>query len=80
MQIGDGAAAVSTYHPGAMNETVEKQLADLQQEVAELKARILGLTPREKDWRKTVGLFPRDELTLSAERHGREYREQQREP
>ena len=57
-------------------ETIEQRLAALEKEFVELRSRVLGSKPREKDWRRTVGTFPRDEMTLEAERLGREWREQ----
>ena len=57
-------------------ETVEQRLAALEKEFVELRAQVLGLKPREKDWRRTAGTFPRDEMTLEAERLGREWCEQ----
>ena len=57
-------------------ETVEQRLAALEKEFVELRSQVLGSKPREKDWRRTAGTFPRDEMTLEAERLGREWREQ----
>ena len=34
-----------------------------------------GFESREKDWRRTAGTFPRDAITLEAERLGRQWRE-----
>ena len=36
----------------------------------------LGIQLRDKDWRPTAGRFPRDAMTLAAERHGRQWRKQ----
>ena len=57
-------------------ESVEQRLAELEKQFAELRAEVLRLKPRVKDWRRTVGMMPRDEMTLEAERLGREWREQ----
>ena len=57
-------------------EMVEQRLAALEKEFVELWAQVPGLKPCEKDWRCMAGTFPRDELTLEAERLGREWREQ----
>jgi len=57
-------------------ETVEQRLAALEKEFVELRAQVVGLKPREKDWRRTVGAMPDDEISRSAERLGREWREQ----
>ena len=57
-------------------ETVEQRLAALEKEFYELRAQVLGLKPREKDWRRTVGTMPDDEISRSAAQFGREWREQ----
>ena len=57
-------------------ETVEQRLAALEKEFTELRAQVLGLKPREKDWRRTVGTMPDDEISRSAAQFGREWREQ----
>jgi len=57
-------------------ETVEQRLAALEKEFAELRAQVLGLKPRENDWRRTVGTMPDDEISRSAAQLGREWREQ----
>lgn len=61
----------------AMSQTLEKRVEELEKKVAELSTQVLGLRPPRKDWRKTVGSLPDDELTREAERLGREYRQQQ---
>ena len=61
----------------AMPQTLEQRVEELEKKVAGLSAEILGLQPRKKDWRRTVGTMEDDEITRSAERLGREYRKQQ---
>ncbi len=63
-----------------MNATLEQRLENLEKTVAELRAKVLRLSPVKKDWRSTVGMFADDETFDEAVRLGREYREQQREP
>lgn len=60
-----------------MSQQLEQRVEELEKKVAELSAHILGLQPPQKDWRRTVGSLPDDELTREAERLGREYRQQQ---
>jgi len=60
-----------------MPETLEKRVEQLEKQVAELSAQVLGLRPRQKDWRRTVGSLADDETTREAERLGREYRRAQ---
>jgi len=64
------------YLPG-MSQTLEKRVEDLEKKVAELSAEVLQLRPIKKDWRRTVGCMPDDEITREAARLGREYRKQQ---
>ena len=64
------------YLPG-MSQTLEKRVEELEKKVAELSAEVLRLRPIKKDWRRTVGCMPDDEITREAERLGREYRKQQ---
>lgn len=40
-----------------------------------MRASVLRLTPVKKDWRSTVGMMPDDEVSRSAERLGRDWRE-----
>jgi hypothetical protein len=61
----------------AMPQTIEKRVEELEKQVAELSAQILGLQPRQKDWRRVAGSMADDELSREAERLGREYRQQQ---
>jgi hypothetical protein len=60
-----------------MSQALEKRVDELEKKVAELSAQVLNLRPRRKDWRRTVGSLEDDEITRSAERLGREYRQQQ---
>ena len=60
-----------------MSQTLEKRVEELEQKVARLSAEVLRLQPPRKDWHRTVGSMPDDELTREAERLGREYRQQQ---
>lgn len=57
-------------------DAMRERLTDLEAEFAALQSRVLGTPPRERDWRRTAGTFPRDEVTLEAERLGREFRKQ----
>lgn len=56
--------------------SVEQRLTRIEREFDELKHEVLGLKPRAKGWRQTVGAIPDDELSRSAEKLGREWREQ----
>ena len=60
-----------------MSQTLEKRVEDLEHRVADLSAQVLNLRPRKKDWTRSVGSLPDDDLTREAERLGREYRQQQ---
>ena len=64
-------------HITGMSLALEQRVEELEKKVVELSAQILGLRTLTKDWRKTVGTLPDDELTREAERLGREYRQQQ---
>jgi hypothetical protein len=59
-----------------MQTSVEERLTRIEREFDELKHEVLGLKPRAKDWRQTVGAIPDDELSRSAGELGREWREQ----
>ena len=61
-------------------QTVEQRLDKLEKQFAELRATVFRLTPKEKDWRSTVGTLVDDEISREADRLGAEYRAQQREP
>ncbi len=56
--------------------TIEQRMTRIEREFDQLKHQVLDLKPRAKDWRSTVGVMPDDELSRSAERSGREWREQ----
>ncbi len=60
-----------------MSQTFEKRVEELERKVAELSAQVLDLRPSRKDWHRTIGSLPDDEITREAERLGREYRQQQ---
>jgi hypothetical protein len=64
------------YSPNMKTTTVEERLTRIEREFDELKHQVLGLKPRPKSWRQTVGAIPDDELSRSAEKLGREWREQ----
>jgi hypothetical protein len=55
--------------------SLEERFALLERQFADLRAEVLGLQPRTKDWRRTVGMMPDDELSRSAARLGREWRD-----
>lgn len=63
-----------------MEQTLENRVANLEQTIAQLTAKVLQLTPVKKDWQTTLGMLPDDELSKEAERLGREYRASQQEP
>lgn len=56
--------------------TVEERLTFIEREFDELKHAVLDLKPRTKSWLQTVGMIPDDEISRSAEKLGREWREQ----
>ena len=56
--------------------TIEERLTRIEREFDELKYEVLGLKPRAKSWRQTVGMIPDDELSRNAEKLGREWREE----
>ncbi len=56
--------------------SVEERLTRIERDFDELKRQVLGLKPRAKAWRDTVGMIPDDELSRSAEKLGREWREE----
>ena len=60
-----------------MTQTLEESVEELERKVAELSAQALDLRPRQKDWRRTVGSMPDNEIAREAERLGRKYRQQQ---
>lgn len=59
-----------------MESTITEQIIRLEHDLDELKQRVLGLRPPPKSWLGTVGRLPDDELSRSAERLGREWRDQ----
>jgi hypothetical protein len=59
-----------------MEATIDQRLARLEREFDILRHQVLLLKPAKKDWRQTVGVMQDDELSRSAERLGREWREQ----
>lgn len=62
---------------GVMSQTLEQRVEYLEREFSGLRAQVLGLKQRKKDWRSTVGTLEDDEITREAESIGREYRAQQ---
>ncbi len=60
-----------------MSETLEQRVEDLERQVADLSEQVLNLRRPKKDWWRTVGSIPDDEITREAERLGRDYRNQQ---
>ena len=56
--------------------TEEDRLIRIEREFDALKHEVLCLRPSDKSWRQTVGAIPDDELSRSAEKLGREWREQ----
>jgi hypothetical protein len=59
----------------AEQNSVEERLAELERQFSTLQAHLVGAKAREKDWRRTVGMMPDDELSREAARRGREWRE-----
>ena len=53
---------------------MEDHLKRIEREFEALKHEVLR--PRAKEWRRTVGMIPDDEVSRSAEKLGREWREQ----
>ncbi len=58
-------------------EKLEARVAELERELAELKARVETLTPRG-DWRSVVGMFAGDEGMKEILEEGRKIREEDR--
>jgi len=56
--------------------TVEERLTFIEREFDELKHAVLDLKPRTKSWFQTVDIIPDDEISRSAKKPGREWREQ----
>ncbi len=55
---------------------LEERLARIERELDGLKHEVYAKNAEAKTWRRTVGMLPDDELSRSAERLGREWREQ----
>jgi len=55
--------------------SVEERLTRIEHDFDELKQAVLGLKPHAKAWRQTVGIIPDDELSRSAEKLGRKWRD-----
>ncbi|HBJ87946.1 MAG TPA: hypothetical protein DDZ88_29625 [Verrucomicrobiales bacterium] len=56
------------------NSTLQGHLDELEKEFVELRNRVIGIKPVKKDWRRTVGMMPDDELSRKAQRLGAEWR------
>ena len=62
-----------------MSETIEKRLERVEAELADLERRVeSGAAPRQKGWRKTVGMSANDPEFDEMIRLGREHRKSQR--
>jgi hypothetical protein len=59
-------------------EKLEERVAELERELAALKAKVETLTPRG-DWRSVVGMFAGDEVMKRIDEAGRRIREKDRE-
>lgn len=57
------------------SSSLEERFAQLERQFADLRTEVLGLQPGTKDWRRTVGMMPDDELSRSAALLGREWRD-----
>ncbi len=60
--------------------TLQQKVTELEKQFAELRVQVLGVKPRTKNWERTAGSFPRDEMTVEAEKLGREWRHQELKP
>jgi hypothetical protein len=60
-----------------MSQQIEERVEELERKVAALTTQVLDLRALKKDWRRTVGSMPDDELSREAQRLGRDYRKQQ---
>jgi hypothetical protein len=58
------------------NDTIEERMTRIELEFDALKNQVLDSKPQVKDWRRTVGAMPDDEISRSAERLGQEWRKQ----
>jgi hypothetical protein len=64
-----------------MEATIETRIQKLERQVAELTEKVTGVNhPTGKDWRATIGMLPKDDISEEADRLGREWREGQSEP
>lgn len=54
--------------------SLHTRLKDLKPEFAALSDPVIGAKPTTKDWRRTVGMMPDDELSREAQRLGAEWR------
>lgn len=50
------------------------RLEELEKDFAELRDRVLGSKPANKNWRRIVGMMPDDDLSREAQRLGAEWR------
>ena len=60
-----------------MAQKLEERVEQLERKVADLSKQVLDLRTPSKNWLRTVGSMPDDELTREAERLGQGYRKQQ---
>ena len=63
---------------GEKKTSVAQRLEALEREFALLREQVIGKTATDKNWQRTAGTFPRDEVTLEAEGYGREWRKQEK--
>jgi hypothetical protein len=61
-----------------MEQSLEKRVAVLEDQVAELRS-LVGTGRRVKDWRRTVGMFSGDEVMKRITDYALAYREKDRE-
>jgi hypothetical protein len=59
--------------------SLEERVALLEQQVAELKAQSAAPRPKEKDWRRTIGMFAGDEVMKQILDEAIKFREADRE-
>jgi hypothetical protein len=59
-----------------LKPSLEDRVATLEREMAELKA--ANGKPREKDWRRTIGMFTGDEVMKQIDAEAKRYREADR--
>jgi hypothetical protein len=58
------------------HDTIEERMTRIEREFDALKHQVLDTKPQTKDWRRTIGAMPDDELSRSAERLGKAWREE----